>query len=439
MIAVDDLRDTVGFLENFTEIPTPNIDRLAASGMSFGNAHCAAPACAPSRTAIFTGLSPATTGVYENGQRWPDTIQEHITLTKEFMQQGYYVAGSGKNYHGDGVGPQWHTYFNVPYDKDYGVEGDALGKPLERSYEEMPDTLRARYIIEQIAKASPDAPSFFSVGIVKPHLPFNVPKEYFDRFPLEDIPLPPTQAGDLDDLSPYARMIARGHGELGGRLYHSDVLKHDLWRKNIQAYMACVAYADDVIGEVLDAWEASPLSQDGIVILWGDHGWHLGEKEHWSKFTLWRVGTRVPFIIRAPGVTEPGSTCDAPVNLLDLFPTLIDLTHLPKRRDLDGHTLLPLLRNPTLTWDLGSVTYHGQGNASVHSGKWHAIYYRQPGNRELYDLEADPNEFHNLADQYDSDPEIRNVLNSLYGKNIKGFSKPASFYGKRSSKLDIPE
>ncbi len=433
MIVIDDLRDTVGYMESFAKIETPHIDRLAASGMRFTNAHCAAPACNPSRVAVFSGLRPSTTGIYENGQGWPKDYYDHITLTQEFMKQGYYVAGSGKNYHGQGKTPNWHAYWNPPFDKDYGKPGDPLGKPLDVSFEEMPDTRRADYTIEKI-KAAPKGPVFFSIGLVKPHLPFNVPREYFEKFPLDSISLPPSQENDLSDIPALGQRIAKGHGELDGRLYHDHVMEHHLWKKNIQAYLACVAYVDDVVGRIMEAWDNSPYAEDGVVILWSDHGWHLGEKNHWSKFTLWRVGTRVPFIVRAPGISEPGTTSGVAVNLVDIFPTLLEATGLPPRRDLDGFSLVPLLRNPELSWP-GSVTYHGHGNASVHSGKWHAIYYRDPGARELYNLEVDPNEFNNLADQYETDPQIKQVLDSLYIDNLRSFADPAPFGGDRESKV----
>ena len=183
------MRDTVGHLNNFSGIKTPNIDRIAKTGVVFENAHCAAPACSPSRTALFTGKYPTTTGHYENGQQWADEMVTMQTLTRDFMDNGYYTVGSGKLYHGKSKLPQFHTEFEVPFDKDYGEYGDVLGKPIDIPTEEMPDAQRVDFIINEINKVK-NGPAFFGCGIVKPHLPFNVPQKYFDMFPLEDIPLP---------------------------------------------------------------------------------------------------------------------------------------------------------------------------------------------------------------------------------------------------------
>lgn len=431
-IMVDDLRDTVSFLDNFSAIETPNLDRLQAAGTTFTNAHCAAPACAPSRTALFTGLLPSTTGVYENGQSWPEAFQEHVTLTQEMILQGYHVIGSGKTYHGQGRGRNWHAYFNVPWDTDYGEPGDPFGKPLDMTPEETPDGQRVTWAIERLQEAKGE-PLFLACGIVKPHLPFNAPREYFERFPLDEIPLPEVLEGDLDDVPPLGRKIARRLKENQGRMRHDHVLEHDLWRRNIQAYLACVAFVDDQVGRLLDAWEASPYAEEGIIMLMGDHGWHLGEKEHWSKFSLWRVATRVPLVIVAPGVTEPGSVCDRPVSLVDIFPTVLALTDSPPRRDLDGNSLMPLLRNPEIAWEVGALTFHGHRNVSVHAGEWHYIHYYDQ-TKELYNLREDPHEFTNLAPRMETDPFIRETIHRLHGENIpRQPADPAPFYGRRQS------
>jgi arylsulfatase A-like enzyme len=405
MIVVDDLRDTVGFLENFSEVDTPNLDRLAQSGTTFTNAHCAAPACKPSRTAFLTGLSPATTGVYENHQQWSESLLTHDTLTREFMLNGYYVAGSGKIYHGSPDLPTWHAYHNEPWDEDYGEFGEPLGKPLDIPLEETRDGKRVAWLLDRLAETG-DNPVFLACGIVKPHLPFNAPREYFEMFPLDQIKLPEVKDDDLADVPDIGKKIAVEYIWKGGRTTQEHVLEHDLWKKNIQAYLACVAFVDDLVGQLLDAWDASAHAEDGIVLLFGDHGWHLGEKEHWSKFTLWREGTRTPLVIRAPGVTRPGSVSAAPVSLIDVFPTLLELTGLPPREDLDGYPLTPLLRNPDLRWDLGAVTFHGHGNTSVFLEDWHYIHYSD-GSKELYNLTEDPREFTNLAPRMEEDPEIR--------------------------------
>jgi len=430
-IAVDDLRDTIGALQNFSNIKTPNFDRLAASGLTFENAHCAAPACSPSRTALLTGWSPARTGFSENGQTWSDDLEYAETLPRTFMKAGYYTVGSGKIFHGDGALQNFHSDFQVPYDKDYGEVGDAMGKPLDIPASEMPDAKRIDFILQELATA-PNTPVFFAVGLLKPHLPFNVPKEYFDRFPLDEIPLPPMDPEGIRDLPPIARHIARGNGEQNGRLYHEHVIENDLWQRNIQAYLACVAFVDDQLGRLLDAWEASPHGEQGIVVLWGDNGWHLGEKEHWSKFTLWREATRVPLIIRAPGVTEPGTRTRSAASLLDLYPTLLDLCGLPPRDDLDGITLRPVLRSPGITWERAAIIYHGWKNTAVSNHRWHYIHYRDQS-KELYDLAADPHQFHNLA----NDPDMTPIINSLHNQIPRHFAPEKPFSKRGNGKQRI--
>ncbi|MGC9450877.1 MAG: sulfatase [Oceanipulchritudo sp.] len=424
-IAVDDLRDTVGHLRNFSGIETPHIDQLARSGMVFENAHCAAPACSPSRTALLSGWSPARTGFYENGQLWAGELEYAESLPRRFMKHGWYTVGSGKVFHGTGALPNFHSEFQVPYDKDYGEYGEPVGKPLDIAVEEMPDAQRVDYIVRQIEEVR-DTPVFLACGLVKPHLPFNVPRDYFERFPLEKIQLPPMDPEGIGHLPPIARFIARGDGELVGRLYHEHVIAHDLWKRNIQAYLACVAFVDDQIGRLLAAWDASPHGRDGIVVLWGDNGWHFGEKEHWSKFTLWRECTRVPLIIRAPGVTRAGSRTASAVSLLDLYPTLLDLCGLPPRDDLDGLTLRPLLQSPDITWDRPAVIHHGYRNAAATTDRWHYIHYRDES-KELYDLHADPHQHHNLA----GDPEYRKVVNRMHAYLPRHYAENQPF-GRRA-------
>jgi len=169
-------------------------------------------------------------------------------------------------------------------------------------------------------------------------------------YPLDSIQLPEVKNGDLDDVPPIGQKIGRkkmqDHYCKNLEWLHQEIVDSGLWKINIQAYLASISYADEQIGRVLDAWDNSKYSENGVVVLWGDHGWHLGEKEHWSKFTLWEEGTRTPLLMKVPGVTEPVSVCDVPVSLLDVFPTLADACNLTVRSDLDGLSLMPLLHDP---------------------------------------------------------------------------------------------
>ncbi len=412
-IAVDDLRDWVGYSHAFPQVKTPNIDRIAKRGLIFSNAYCAAPACCPSRTSLLTGKSPAVTGVYENADRWPETLRsEGMTLTSHFMQDGYYVAGSGKIYHGSPKYKHWHRYdlFPIMKKKEHGeIRPGALGNPLDIPDEEMSDYKRVSRSIEDINRKS-KVSKFIACGLIRPHLPWDVPKKYFDMYPLDEINLPEVKENDLDDCPEIARSIA--HKKEGDyQVAHKDVLKNENWKYNIQAYLASITFADAQIGRLIDAWDNSPMSKNGVIVLWGDHGWHLGEKEHWSKFTLWEEGTRTPLLFVVPGITKPGTICKTPVSLLDIYPTLMNTCNIHKRYDLDGHDLTPLLQNPELPWEIAAVTIHGQGNASARDSRWRYIHYRD-SSKELYDHENDPHEWNNLA----TDKKYQSVINRLHNQ-----------------------
>lgn len=413
-IAVDDLRDWTGYLGEYSTVKTPNLDKLAKAGMVFTNAHCAAPVCSPSRTALLTGISPANTGVYENGNRWEGDLREHVTLTRYFMDMGYYVAGFGKIYHGSGDLQYWHRfeygeYSPAPKNPEYP---GAFGSPLD-----IPDSLtgdwkRVTNAIEIIEKDI-QTPLFLACGLVRPHTPWDVPRKYFEMYPLESIKLPEVNENDQEDIPFMGKAIANrkmgdNYGKYRAEWTHQQIVDSGLWKVNIQAYLASISYADDQIGRLMEAWNKSKYAENGIIVLWGDHGWHLGEKQHWSKRTLWEVGTRTPLIFSYPGKIESGSTCETPVSLLDLFPTLTELCKLPPRKDLDGISLTPLLFNPDLPWDRPAVTIWGQDNVSVRSGQWRYIHYCD-GSKELYDHRNDPNEWENLAGS-----EYMHIINQLH-------------------------
>lgn len=414
-LAMDDLRDWTGYLTNFSDVKTPNLDRLAAESMIFSHAYCAAPACGPSRTALLTGKSPSNTGVYENYSTWPDDLREHVSLTRHFMDNGYYVAGFGKIYHGSGDFQQWHRYDLVGEFHSCVDDPDhpkAMGNPFD-----FPDSLdydwqRATKTIEIIEQGT-STPLFVACGTILPHLPWNAPRRFFDMYPLDSIKLPETKKDDLEDVPFIGQKIARkeirDHYCKNLSWTHQEIVDSGLWKINIQAYLASISYADEQIGRILDAWNNSKHAENGIIVLWGDHGYHLGEKERWSKFTLWEVGTRTPLLMKMPGITEPGAVCDVPVNLLDIFPTLVDACNLSPRNDLDGLSLLPLLRDPDLQWDRGSVTIHGKDNVAVRTKDWRYIHYCD-GSKELYYHPDDPNEWNNLA----NDPDYMPIINELH-------------------------
>jgi arylsulfatase A-like enzyme len=246
------------------------------------------------------------------------------------------------------------------------------------------------WTIEQLDRAQPD-PFFLACGIFRPHLPWYVPQDYFDRYPLESVTLPTVRTDDLRDVPALARRMAHPTGD------HANVLEHGQWRRAVQGYLASVSFADDCVGRLIDSLDASAHADNTVVMLWSDHGWHLGEKLHWRKFALWEEATRNVLMCVAPGVTQPGGRCDAPVNLLDIYPTLTEVCGTPTPDILEGDSLVPLLRDPSAAWDRPTLTTYGRNNHSVRSRRWRYTRYSD-GSEELYDHDADPMEWDNLAE-----------------------------------------
>jgi arylsulfatase A-like enzyme len=282
--------------------------------------------------------------------------------------------------------------------------------PLNATDEEFGgDWLVSNWIGKQLQKTH-EKPFFLACGIYRPHEPWFVPQKYFDLFPIEDIQLPPGyKEEDLDDLPPAGR-------RRGPNRYFAHIRKHKQWKQGIQGYLASIAFADAMVGRVINALEKGPNRDNTIVVLWGDHGWHLGEKQHWQKFTGWRVCTRVPLIVRVPaGVpglpkgTRPGGACSKPVNLLSLFPTLTDLAGLPSKPDNDGPSLVPLLRDPQVDWPHVSVTHLAEpGSYGLSEERWRYIHYAN-GDEELYDCQADPYEWTNLVNVVDHTEKLEEL------------------------------
>ena len=238
---------------------------------------------------------------------------------------------------------------------------------------------------------TPGKPFFLAAGIYRPHLPFYAPRKYFDLYPPESIHLPEKRDDDLDDLPQAGKAMAAQRRE-----DYELVMKAGKYRELLQAYLASVSFADAMVGRLLDALEQSGHADRTIVVLWSDHGWHLGEKQHLHKFTLWERSTRIPFVVVVPGVTRERSVCRKPVGMIDLFPTLNELCELPDVDGLSGQSIVPLLTNPNRAWDRPALTSHGQGNHALRSERWRYIRYAD-GSEELYDHSKDPNECTNLA------------------------------------------
>ena len=396
-IPIDDLNHWVGFLGRNPQAKTPNIDRLAKLGVAFSQAYCTAPSCNPSRASLMSGLRPSSTGCYENDQNWRSGISEDKLLNSHLAKNGYAVFGAGKIYHGAGDrGGHFDEYFAGkggpmrlhPEAKDDGVGGIKFA-PLAGTDEEMADHGVVTWCIEKMSRKH-DKPWFIAAGLVKPHMPWNVPKKWFDLFPLDQIQLPPHAEDDLGDVPAAGVKIAKPSGD------HAAILKSGRWKEAVQAYLATIAYCDYEVGRLIDAWEKSPEKDNTIICLWSDHGWSLGEKEHWRKFALWEEPTRTVFIWKAPGVTAPGGLCARPVDYASIYPTLCALAGIPAPAHLEGADITALLRDPKAEWKLPAVTTWMKGNHAVRSEDWRYIRYAD-GSEELYHNSSDPLEHVNLA------------------------------------------
>jgi arylsulfatase A-like enzyme len=439
MIVVDDMNDWVGCLGGHSQVQTPNIDRLAQRGLLFTNAHVPAPVCNPCRASVMTGRRPGSTGIYDNDVVWHDAFPGITSLPGHFKANGYHVVGGGKvNHHMPGFNRRndWHDYFDQVFDSQYqdrlarGLNvksfqwpsGFPLNKidavrnfskppqnanefdwgPFEIADHEMGDGKLVEWATQFLA-APPKQPFFLATGIYRPHLPFYAPRKYFDMYPLDQIIPPEMKEDDCDDLPSSGKAMAANR--------RSDlelVIREGKYREMLQAYMANITFADALIGQLLDALDASPAAKNTIVVLWSDHGWHLGEKQHLHKFTLWERSTRVPYIIVAPNVTPSNTLCSRPVGLIDTFPTLNELCSLPIVEGLDGVSLVPLLKEPSLKWSRPALTTHGQSNHSLRTEHWRYIRYAN-GDEELYDHTTDTHEWYNLA----AKPEFADVTTEL--------------------------
>ena len=393
-IAVDDLNHWVRYLGRNPQSSTPNIDRLAARGVRFTRSYCAAPVCNPSRAALMSGLRPFTSGVYDNKDDWRKVIGAELPLTTAFRQAGYYVAGSGKIYHG--AYPrreEWDDYLaNEGRDPqprgDTGVGGIKFA-PLDCRDDELREGRIIGYGIDQLGRKH-DKPFFLAVGLHKPHMPWNVPRKYYDMHPLDSIELPPTRADDLADVPPAGVRMANPEGD------HATMLASGRWKEAVQGYLAAISYTDAMIGRLIDALDASAYRENTMIVFWGDHGWHLGEKEHWRKFALWEEATRAPLIWVVPGLTKAGGVCERTVDFMSIYPTLTDLAGIPTPKHVEGRSIRALLADPRAAWDDPAITTYQFNNHAVRSEAFRYIRYAN-GDEEFYDETKDPYEWTNLA------------------------------------------
>lgn len=421
-ISLDDCNDWLGFLNAHPGTSTPNLDALAAESLVFDHAYTAAPMCLPSRSAVMFGLPPHVSGIYDHSDASTATYKQMAertpSLVDAFWAAGYFTAGAGKIFH-DPQKQRWsklesgrEKVAELRYDPDWlsPFDGKPLGKggggPVDfgssgRPPEQEIDHLDAQWVIDVLRGV--DRPSFVGYGTYFPHAPWRIPQRFLDLHPLEEVVVPTPPADDLADLGPYARdKIIDRHG------HAAKVAEADLWRPLVQAYQAALSFADDCVGQVLDALYSGPHADDTIVAVWSDHGYHLNEKLHLHKFTLWERATHVPLLLRVPGRFDSGQRFDPPVSLLDLGPTLLELCGIDPLPQDQGQSLLAVVDDPTRADDRPAVMTWLEGNHAVRRGPWRYIRYRT-GEIELYDHRVDPDELTNLA----ADPAHREVIDQL--------------------------
>jgi len=409
-IAIDDQNDWVGPLRGHPLVQTPNMDRLAQRGSVFLNAHCQSPLCNPSRTSLMLSQRPTTTGIYGLAPwfRNVNEFKDRVTLAQHFKAHGYKTLTGGKIFHGNypagagekpkefdvwgppsGIGtrPAKKLIPNTPMGNHAAMDWGAF----PHQDEDKADYKLATWAVEQLKSAPKDQPFFLAAGFFLPHVPIYVTQPWLDLYPDDDRVLPKIKTDDRDDTPRFSWYI---HWHLPEpRLKWTQ--ESNQWRNLARAYLAATTFIDAQIGRILEALEASGLAENTIVVMWSDHGYHLGEKAITGKNTLWDRSTRVPLIFAGPGVAKAGRV-HSPAELLDIYPTLVELCGLTARSDLEGMSLVPQLRNASAKRERPAITSHNQGNHGVRSERWRYIRYAD-GSEELYDMRTDPNEWTNLA------------------------------------------
>ncbi len=403
-IVLDDLRAWLGYLGH-DQVKTPSFDRLARMGVSFTRSYAISSVCNPSRAATLLGMRPGTTGIYGNMTDWREAAPDVVNLPMHFKANGYTVLGAGKISHDTWQRPaDWTDFHQAPtvgnwqeriLQRDGRLPPGAfsIGRdvvtPLDVPDAEHSDHVNTTWAIEQLQRAH-NQPLFLALGLRKPHPQFEVPRKYFDLYPLEKIKLPKVNDHDRDDLPKGGLRMA------GPTEEHDEIVHAGRWPELVRAYLACTSFADAQLGRLLDALEVSRYKDNTMIVLWSDHGWHHGEKQHWHKFTLWEETTRSPLLWVVPGVTRAGSVCARTVDFTHIYPTLCDLAGLPTPAHVEGVSIRTLLTNPTAAWPTPAVTTYKFNNHAVRSERWRYIRY-DDGGEELYDHDADPLEWTNLA------------------------------------------
>ena len=413
MIVIDDLNDWIPLLDKTSPIEMPNLKRLASAGMTFTRAYCASPACNPSRVATLTGIRPSNSGVYGNRSDWRKAMPKRRTIMQRFRDSGYAIYGAGKvfHHHLDGAfhDPQSFDEFR-PMNKQqypksklnqapsYGSRNTDWGAWPPHTKETI-DYATTSYCVQKIhsnstAERSGSPPMFLVCGLYKPHSPFFAPEEY--HRPYRKITLPVRNKTDWNDLPSGATALLESKKWFYRGMMQVDREMPGSYQRFISSYAACATFVDSQVGRLLDAIDNQ--DRPTLIVLWSDHGFHLGEKDHIEKFALWEKSTRVPLIFSGLGI-PPGSTCNHPVDLMSLYPTLLELCGLAEDPQCDGVSIAPLLSDLHATWDRPAVMTYGRGNHAVRSHRWRYIRYSD-GSEELYDHRNDPHEWTNVAARF---------------------------------------
>nr|WP_271872738.1 sulfatase [Rubripirellula sp.] len=404
-IAIDDLNDWVGFLDGHLDAVTPHMDALAKRSCNFTNAHCDVPVCSPSRVSVMSGVTATKHGSYELGPKYEQlpALKNVPTMQRYFKDNGYYTLAGGKILHHGFSGR-----LSGDVDRSLGRNRSPRPlKPLNRpanwsrawdwgKYPENDSEMADHQLAKNAAKALHEdfeKPFFMSVGFFRPHVPLYVPPKWFDLYDANAFMLPTNPKSDLDDLPENFL----GINDYAAAPTHAEVVKHKKQRSLTHAYLASISFVDHCVGIIMEALKSSPHADNTLIVLWSDHGFHLGEKQHWAKRTLWEESTRVPLLFAGPGIAA-GTSCAEAASLIDIYPTLVDLCNLPKNSHLDGISLVPQLRDPGTPREHPAITSSYAGNHSIRNRDWRLVVY-EDGAEELYDHRNDPDEFHNLADQ----------------------------------------
>jgi iduronate 2-sulfatase len=446
-IAIDDLRPALGCYGDEIAV-TPNIDRLASHGTVFHRAYCQQSVCSPSRLSLMTGRRPDTIRVWDLGTHFRAAIPDVVTLPQHFRNHGYHSQSLGKIYHGSGKPskdpPSWSVepqYDSIGAPKvRYALPKNLQGKGLKRSAAEAADVPDSTYLDGIVCDAAvrtlgnlqkSKQPFFLAVGFRKPHLPFCAPQKYWELYERAKIPLP--VHGEHPEDAP--ELATRSWKELEG---YTDIpkdgqLSTDQVRELRHGYYACVSYVDALVGRLLDELTKLQLSENTVVVLWGDHGYHLGEQGLWTKANNYELSTRVPLMISVPGQARAGLISNALVEFVDVYPTLADICGLDAPPGVEGISFKPLLTNPEQAWKRAAFSqYPRASSGSRHRGhgaimgyavrthryryvEWRDWESKQVVARELYDHDSDSHESRNVAVQPKYADAIRELAEMLDG------------------------